>query len=48
MTIFLPETLGMPFPEKIEDIYGLYKNKKKWWKWISRKQLKALQEETKL
>ena len=45
LAVVLPETLGMPFPEKIDDIYGLYKNKKPWWKWMSRKELKALQEQ---
>lgn len=40
LAIFLPETLGMPLPESIEDIEVLYENEKPWYKWIKRAELR--------
>ncbi|TRY79719.1 hypothetical protein TCAL_01982 [Tigriopus californicus] len=40
LAIFLPETLGMPLPESIDDINVLYENEKPWYKWIKRVELR--------
>jgi len=44
--VLLPETLGMPIPDTIEDVSFLYKNPKKWYKWMPKKELEILQMKT--
>lgn len=34
--MFLPETLGQPFPETIEEVERLYDNAKPWFKWVKK------------
>ena len=40
LAIFLPETLGASLPETIHEVKLLFSNSKKWWKWVSKEELK--------
>ena len=42
LALFLPETLGAPLPETMEEIRHLFTQGKPWYKWMSRQELKVL------
>jgi len=40
---FMPETLGKPIPDTMDDMQALYDDIKPWYAWLPRKDLRALQ-----
>ena len=45
LAVLLPETLGEPLPETMDDVKRMGKDAKPWYKWMSRAELARRREE---